>query len=173
MASWARIAVLVLGVVLAAAGLASAPAAAANFTQAGGGGTGSWTPAGTPPASQFGMGIRFHGAGVADGHFECLMAGSSAFPGFQFMGVEGRATAGTASATAGTASFSGTGTLLYHFDGAAGPTQKATVQFSVTVTEGGPGVGTLQLTVTGVPFVPGGVAAFPPEWVSSGQITIH
>ncbi len=41
------------------------------------------------------------------------------------------------------------------------------------VTEGGPGAGTLQLTVFGVPFVPGGVAAFPPEWVASGQIKIH
>jgi hypothetical protein len=27
--------------------------------------------------------------------------------------------------------------------------------------------------VIGVPFVRGGVAAFPPEFVASGQITIH
>lgn len=64
-------------------------------------------------------------------------------------------------------------TLLYKFVDSDGNIQKADVTFSVNVTEGGPGIGTLQLTVTGVPFVPGGVAAFPPEWVSSGQIKIH
>lgn len=163
---------LVLSATLLASGVLSAsPAVAAGPIVANGGGTGSWAPAGTPPASQFGMGVRILGGGAAAGHFECLMSGRSAFPGFQLMAVQGTVNAGTASGT--TASFSGAGTLLYNFEGGDGRTQSADVNFSVNVTEGGPGVGTLQLTVFGVPFVPGGVAAFPPEWVSSGQIAVH
>jgi hypothetical protein len=163
---------LVLTAGLLIAGLLAAPSAlAGSAVVVNGGGTGSWTPAGTPPASQFGLGVRILGGGAAAGHFECLMSGRSAFPGFQLMAVQGKVTAGTATDT--TASFSGAGTLLYNFEGGDGRTQSADVTFSVNVTEGGPGAGTLQLTVFGVPFVPGGVAAFPPEWVSSGQIAIH
>jgi hypothetical protein len=163
---------LVLSAALLASGFLSAsPAAADSPIMVNGGGTGSWTPAGTPPASQFGMGVRILGGGVAAGHFECLMSGRSAFPGFQLMSVQGRVGTGTATET--TASFGGAGTLLYNFSGGDGRTQRADVTFSVNVTEGGPGAGTLQLTVYGVPFVPGGVAAFPPEWVSSGQIVVH
>jgi hypothetical protein len=158
---------LLLGatVLIAPSGFAS-PSALVN-----GGGTGSLSATGTPPFSQFGMGVRILGGGTATGHFNCLMAGRSAFPGFQLMAVRGSAVSGTATTT--TASFSGAGTLLYNFIGGDGGTQKADVTFSVNVTEGGEGVGTLQLTVFGVPFVPGGVAAFPAEWVSSGQIAIH
>jgi hypothetical protein len=151
--------------------LSGSSALAAGPIVVNGGGTGSWAPGGTPPASQFGMGVKIRGGGVAAGHFECLMAGRSAFPGFQLMSVQGRVTGGTATDT--TASFSGSGTLLYNFTGGDGRTQKADVTFSVNVTEGGPGAGTLQLTVVGVPFVPGGIAAFPPEWVSSGQIRVQ
>jgi hypothetical protein len=149
-----------------------APSAfAGDSTLVNGGGTGSLSATGTPPFSQFGMGVRIPGDGTAAGHFNCLMAGRSAFPGFQLMAVRGSAASGTATAT--TASFSGPGTLLYNFTGGDGGTQKADVTFSVNVKEGAAGVGTLQLTVFGVPFVPGGVAAFAPEWVSSGQIAIH
>lgn len=162
--------VFVTAVMFGAAVSFAGSAAAAAPIVVNGGGTGSWTAAGTPPASQFGMGVRIVGGGAAAGDFECLMAGRSAFPGFQFMGVQGTVSAGTAITT--TASFSGAGTLLYNFDG-SGRTERADVTFSVNVTEGGPGVGTLQLTVFGVPFVPGGVAAFPPEFVSSGQIVVH
>jgi hypothetical protein len=136
-----------------------------------GGGNGSLSATGTPPFSQFGLGVRILGEGATAGHFNCLMAGRSAFPGFQLMAVRGSVATGTATST--TASFSGAGTLLYNFTGGDSRTQKSDVTFSVNVTEGGPGVGTLQLTVIGVPFVPGGVAAFPPEFVASGQITIH
>jgi hypothetical protein len=117
------------------------------------------------------MGVRILGGGAAAGHFNCLMAGRSTFPGFQLMAVRGSVNAGTG--TTSTASFSGAGTLLYNFQAGDGRTQNADVTFAVNVTEGGPGIGSLQLTVTGVPFVPGGVAAFPPEFVASGQITIH
>jgi hypothetical protein len=164
--------VLVLSTALLASAALSAPSGFADGPAlVNGGGTGSLSATGTPPFSQFGMGVRILGGGAAAGQFNCLMAGRSAFPGFQLMAARGSVTAGTATAT--TASFSGAGTLLYNFTGGDGGTQKADVTFSVNVTEGGPGVGTLQLTVIGVPFVPGGVAAFPPEWVSSGQITIH
>jgi hypothetical protein len=163
--------VLLAASALMAAALYPAAGAADTATAVNGGGTGSLNPSGTPPFSQFGMGIRIFGDGSAAGRFNCLMAGRSAFPGFQLMAVRGAVTAGTGTTTA--ASFSGAGTLLYNFTGGDGATHKANVTFAVNVSEGGPGVGTLQLTVFGVPFVPGGVAAFPPEWVSSGQIKIH
>ncbi|MCA1701850.1 MAG: hypothetical protein LC808_00680 [Actinobacteria bacterium] len=163
---------LVLSAALLVSSVLSAPSAVAGGPiVVSGGGTGSWTPAGMPPASQFGMGLRILGGGAAAGHFECLMSGRSAFPGFQLMAVQGTVTTGTATST--TASFSGVGTLLYNFEGGDGRTQRADVTFSVNVTEGGPGVGTLQLTVFGVPFIAGGEAAFPPEWVSSGQIKVN
>jgi hypothetical protein len=162
---------IVVVLLLVATGALAPSAFAGDSILVNGGGTGSLSATGTPPFSQFGMGVRILGGGTAAGHFNCLMAGRSAFPGFQLMAVRGSAVSGTATTT--TASFSGAGTLLYNFTGGDGGTQKADVTFSVNVTEGGEGVGTLQLTVFGVPFVPGGVAAFPPEWVSSGQIAIH
>ena len=154
-------------VVVAGAILAAALAPAAVGAVANGGGRG--TVDGVSPFSQFGFGVIGEGADTR-GHFNCLMAGSAQFPGFTMMAVRGQVRAATIAGAAAT--FSGMGTLLYNFLG-AGETQKADVTFNVTVTEGGAGVGTLQLTVIGVPFVPGGVAAFPPEHVLSGQITIH
>jgi hypothetical protein len=163
---------LIMVVPLLVATVMLAPSAfAGGSTVVNGGGTGSLSATGTPPFSQFGMGVRILGGGAAAGHFNCLMAGRSAFPGFQLMAVRGSVSAGTG--TTSTASFGGAGTLLYNFQAGDGRTQKADVTFAVNVTEGGPGVGILQLTVTGVPFVTGGVAAFPPEFVASGQITIH
>jgi hypothetical protein len=157
--------------VLVATGALVPSSVAGGPTVVNGGGNGSSSATGTPPFSQFGVGVRILGEGATAGRFNCLMAGRSAFPGFQMMAVRGSVTTGTATST--TASFSGAGTLLYNFTGGDGRTQKSDVTFSVNVTEGGPGVGTLQLTVIGVPFVRGGVAAFPPEFVASGQITIH
>jgi hypothetical protein len=156
---------------LVATGALAPSSVAGGPTVVNGGGTGSLNATGTPPFSQFGIGIRFLGGGAAAGDFNCLMAGRSAFAGFQLMAVRGSVSTGTVTST--TASFSGAGTLLYNFTGGDARTQKADVTFSVNVAEGGPGVGTLELTVIGVPFVPGGVAAFPPEFVASGQITIH
>ena len=153
--------------VVAGAILAAVFAPAAVGATASGGGRG--TVDGASPFSQFGFGVIGDAAGTR-GHFNCLMAGSSQFPGFTMMAVRGGVTTATIAGAAAT--FSGMGTLLYNFLG-AGETQKADVTFVVNVTEGGAGVGTLQLTVIGVPFVPGGVAAFPPERVLSGQITIH
>jgi len=92
------------------------------------------------------------------------MGGNAPFGALHVMAVEGRIDAGAANTVAGSGWFSGPGTL--HIDN-----QKMAVNFYVTVTEGGPGVGKLQLTVTTRSGAP--VAAFPPETVMTGQIDIH
>jgi len=124
------------------------------------GGTGTFD--GVHPGSQFGMGVVFRGA-KTQGHFNCVMAGRSAFAGLRLMKVDGQVTAGSANLAAGTATFSGTGTL--HMNNA-----KSQVAFTVRVTPGGPGVGTLQLTVNGPPV---GVFPLPVEHVATGGIVIH
>src|SRR5205809_2326759 len=106
-----------------------------------GGGTGTFD--GIHPGSQFGMGVVFRGATV-QGHFNCVMAGRSAVTGLRLMKVDGQVTAGSANLAAGTATFSGTGTL--HMDN-----KTSQVAFTVGVKAGGRGVGTLQLTVNGRP----------------------
>ncbi len=125
-----------------------------------GGGTGTFD--GVHPGSQFGMAVVFRGANV-QGHFNCVMAGRSAFAGLRLMKVDGQVTAGSANAAAGTATFSGTGTL--HMNNA-----KSQVAFTVKVARGGPHVGTLQLTVNGPPV---GLFPLPLEHVATGQIVVH
>jgi hypothetical protein len=148
-------AVFVALVVLTASGQAAAASPIAS-----GGGRG--TVDGVTPFSQFGFGVRFGAAGAASGSFNCLMAGSSAFPGFEpLMKVSGSVTAGTVDAAAGTASFTGSGTLNL------GPSGSMDALFLVSVREGGAGVGQLHLTVLD-PFFP-----VPEETVLSGHISIH
>src|SRR5436309_9972978 len=65
-----------------------------------GGGTGTFD--GIHPGSQFGMGVVFRG-GTVQGHFNCVMAGRSAFAGLRLMKVGGQVTAGSANTAAGTA----------------------------------------------------------------------
>ena len=150
-------AVIIIAVVALAA---SGEASAASPTIANGGGRGSVD--GVTPFSQFGFGVRFGAAGAASGTFNCLMAGSSAFPGFEpLMKVSGSVTGGSVNATAGTASFTGSGTLNL------GPSGRMDALFLVSVREGGPGVGKLHLTVL-APFFP-----VPEETVLTGQISIH
>jgi hypothetical protein len=149
--------ILIAVVALAASGEASAasPSPIAN-----GGGRGSVD--GVTPFSQFGFGVRFGAAGAASGSFNCLMAGSSAFPGFEpLMKVSGSVTGGSVDVAAGTASFTGSGTLNL------GPSGRMDALFLVSVREGGPGVGKLHLTVL-APFFP-----VPEETVLTGQISIH
>jgi hypothetical protein len=124
-----------------------------------GGGTGTFD--GVHPGSQFGLGVVFKG-GTVQGHFNCVMAGRSAFAGLRLMKVDGQVTAGSANAAAGTATFSGTGTL--HMNNAI-----SQVAFTVNVTRGGPGAGTLQLTVNGPPV---GLFPLPVEHVATGQISM-
>ncbi len=148
-------AVMIAVVALAASGESFAASPSAN-----GGGRG--TVDGLTPFSQFGFGVRFGVAGSASGSFNCLMAGSSAFAGFEpLMKVSGNVTAGSVNAATGTASFTGSGTLNL------GPSGRMDALFLVGVREGGPGVGKLHLTVL-VPFFP-----VPEETVLTGQISIH
>jgi hypothetical protein len=148
-------AVVIAGIALAGSGEASAASPFAN-----GGGRG--TVDGVTPFSQFGFGVRFGEVGAASGSFNCLMAGSSAFPGFEpLMKVSGNVTGGSVDPAAGTASFTGSGTLNL------GPSGRMNALFLVTVREGGPGVGKLHLTVL-APFFP-----VPEETVLAGQISIH
>ena len=145
---------------LVAAGVLAPTSATAPVAIANGGGNGTFD--GSTPGSHFGFGVVF--GSPASGHFECNMAGNAPFAGLHVMAVEGQVEAGAANTVAGTGWFSGPGTL--HID-----SQKMPVNFYVTVTEGGPGVGKLQLTVTTRNGAP--VAAFPPETVMTGQINIH
>ena len=125
-----------------------------------GGGTGTFD--GVHPGSQFGMGVVFR-SGSVQGHFNCVMAGRSVFDGLRLMKVDGQVIEGSANPATGTASFSGIGTL--HMDSA-----KSQVAFTVNVAKGGPGAGTLQLTVDGPPV---GQFPLPVEHVATGQITLH
>jgi hypothetical protein len=144
---------LAVGVFGPATAVASAPVVVS------GGGTGTFD--GIHPGSQFGMGVVFRG-GTVQGHFNCVMAGRSAFAGLRLMKVAGQVSAGSADPASGTATFSGTGTL--HMNNAI-----SQVAFTVNVKSGGPGVGTLQLTVNGPPV---GVFPLPVEHVATGQISM-
>ena len=125
-----------------------------------GGGTGTFD--GIHPGSQFGMSVVFNGGSVR-GHFNCVMAGRSAFAGLRLMKVGGQVTAGVVDPAAGTATFSGIGTLFMN-------NAKSQVAFTVDVAHGGPGAGTLQLTVNGPPV---GLFPLPVEHVATGQISMH
>jgi hypothetical protein len=144
---------------LVAAAFALAPAAAvAGPAVVNGGGHGT---DGIRPFSQFGFGVTQSADGSVQGHFNCLMAGATQFPGFTLMAVRGQVTSGTISSSS--ASFDGVGTFL-----APGVFDKSAATFHVDVTAGGPGVGTLHLTLL-TPFF----FDLPIERVMDGQISIH
>jgi len=145
--------------------LAPMHAVAASSTQVTGGGRGTLN--GVDPFSQFGFGASIGSGGSAQGHFNCLMAGSSTFPGFEpLMKVDGDVSSGSANSGAGTAVLRGSGTLNL------GPSGSFPAQFSVAVKEGGPGIGTLTLTVLS-PRLGSAPVTLPVETVMHGGITIH
>jgi len=123
--------------------------------------------------SHFGISVSISGDGSAKGHFNCLMAGNADILGLHLMSVKGKVTTGSGDANGATFSGSakvnlGEGTMFND------------VPFTVTVTPGGPGTGTLQLTVIGAfDGVPGdtkpgnGNYDLPPETVKTGQIKIQ
>jgi hypothetical protein len=146
-----------LPVVLAVGALAPAAMGAAPAVANGGG---HGTADGVQPFSQFGFGVTRSADGSVQGHFNCLMAGVSQFPGFTLMAVRGQVTSGTISA--GAASFDGAGMFQ------TGNQGKLPATFHFEVTAGGPGVGTIHLTLlTPFPF------DLPIERVMDGQISIH
>lgn len=134
------------------------PAAAAGPTAANGGGRG--TVDGEHAFSQFGFGVTRSADGSVQGNFNCLMAGASQFPGFTLMAVRGQVT--SAVIGGGSATFEGAGMLQ------TGDQGKSPATFRVVVTEGGPGVGTLQLTLL-TPFI----FVLPTEHVLNGRINIR
>jgi len=143
--------------ILAAACVLVPAAAAAGPAVANGGGHGT---DGIRPFSQFGFGVTRSADGSVQGHFNCLMAGATQFPGFTLMAVRGQVTSGTIGS--GSASFDGAGMLQ------TGNQGKFPATFHVDVTAGGPGVGTLHLTLL-TPFF----FDLPIEQVMDGQISIH
>jgi hypothetical protein len=143
------LAAALLSVALPAASHASAP----DIVSGGGRGTVD----GTSPFSQFGFEVTRHPDGSVTGHFNCLMAGASEFPGFDLMAVRGQVT--DAVATGDSVTFDGVGMFQ------TGNQGKSAATFRVVVTDGGPGVGTLQLTLlTPFEFV------LPTEYVLNGKI---
>jgi len=142
----------------AACALIPAVATAGGPTVANGGGRGSTDF--EHPFSQFGFDVTRSADGSVEGHFNCLMAGASRFPGFTLMAVRGQVTRAVISAHA--ASFDGVGMFQ------TGNQGKSDATFHVEVTAGGPGVGTLHLTLL-TPFF----FDLPTEHVLNGQISIH
>jgi hypothetical protein len=111
------------------------------------------------------------------GHFVCAMWGHTDFLGLPLMGVEGQIVSDSIKWRKKGVTFRGVGTV----DLGTGPAGFFTdVPFEVTVTSGGPGEGTLKLTVIGAfDGVPGDTIAgngnydLPVETVSSGHIRIQ
>ncbi|MGH2574032.1 MAG: hypothetical protein ACRDGU_11275 [Actinomycetota bacterium] len=152
-----RLPILFVAVLMSAA-LSASPAAAAGPAVANGGGRG--TVDGTNPFSQFGFGVTQAAGGQVQGQFNCLMAGASEFPGFDLMAVRGQIT--SVVVWGSTATFDGAGMFQ------TGNQGKSPATFRVVVKEGGPGVGTFQLTLL-TPFL----FVLPTETVLDGHITIH
>ena len=144
---------------LAVGALAFAPAAAAAGPSVVNGG-GHGTVDGTTPFSQFGFAVTKGDDGSVQGSFNCLMAGVSQFPGFTLMAVRGQVT--DAVIGSGAASFDGVGMFQ------TGNQGKSPATFHAEVTAGGPGVGTLRLTLLTPLLFP-----LPTEHVLDGQISIH
>lgn len=154
------------------------PVAAQHSTEVTGGGTGTFNADldgdGDIDGSQFGMGITWQADGAAQGHFTCLMAGRSDFLGLHLMAVAGKVSHGVVQSD-GSITVQGVATVNL------GNGQIfRDVPYQVRFIAGGPGAGTLTLTVIGAfDGVPGdtiignGNYDLPAETVVSGQIKIH
>jgi hypothetical protein len=158
--------------------LSTTPSRAAAQTIVTGGGTGTFNADldgdGDIDGSHFGFAV-IQGAGTsARGHFMCQMAGNADILGLKLMLVEGRIFSALLN-DAGDVTFSGLGSVNL-----ANGTVLRGVAFVVTVTPGGPGEGTMQLTVIGAfDGVPGDIApgdgnyTLPVETVATGLIAVH
>jgi hypothetical protein len=165
---------LIASIVILAVGT---PTRADGPTMVTGGGTGTFYADldgdGDIDGSHFGFAV-IKGPGTSvRGHFMCQMAGNKDFLGLKLMLVEGRVT--SAFFTPASVTFSGTGSVNL-----ANGTVVRGVPFTVNVSAGGPGVGTMQLTVIGAfDGVPGdtlpgnGNYDLPVETVATGLIAIN
>lgn len=170
--------VLTVAVLVAVAVFAlAAPAGASRQVLVTGGGTGTFAADldgdGDIDGSYFGFNVVVAKGGTTRGTFTCVMAGKYDFLGLPVMAVQGTVDAGSVESGAG-ASFAGTGTVNL-----GNGVIFRDVRFEVTVTEGGPGQGTLTLTVLGVfdgvagDTQPGdGNYSLPAETVATGGIRI-
>jgi hypothetical protein len=128
-------------------------------------------------SSHFGFAAIIANDGSAHGHFMCLMAGNAEILGLKLMAVQGPVTFGSPDGT----SFGGTATVkVFHAFGNGRESSFDNVPYSVVVTPGGVGVGTLQMTVSGIfDGVAGDVVLgngdydLAKETLHSGRITIH
>jgi hypothetical protein len=123
--------------------------------------------------SHFGISVSIGADNFAKGHFNCLMAGNADILGLAIMSVEGKVSNGWGDTNSAT--FSGAGTVNL-----GKGTMFKDVPFSVTVTPGGPGTGTLRLIVIGAfDGVPGDTNVgndnydLPTETVATGQIKMQ
>jgi hypothetical protein len=158
--------------------LSETPARASAPSIVTGGGTGTFNADvdgdGDIDGSHFGFAV-ITGAGTsARGHFMCQMAGNADFLGLKLMLVEGRVATASVNDD-GSVTFSGIGRVNL-----ANGTVLNGMAFVVSVTPGGPGEGTMQLTVLGAfDGVPGdtepgdGHYTLPVETVTTGQIAFH
>lgn len=153
------------------------PTRAAQPSIVTGGGTGTFNADldgnGELDGSHFGFAVVNTQGSSASGHFMCQMAGNKEFLGLKLMLVEGRVSSAFFTPTSVT--FSGTGSVNL-----ADGTVFRGVPFTVTVHAGGPGVGTIQLTVIGLfDGVPGDTIpgdnnySLPVETVATGLISIE
>ena len=154
-------------------------AAAPHSVQATGGGTTTFGQDldgnGAINLSHFGFTAVIASDGSAHGHFMCLMAGNAEILGLKLMSVQGPVTFGRADGTG----FGGTATVKV-FAGNGQNSVFANVPYSVVVTPGGAGVGTLKMTVYGVfdgvagdGVIGNGNYDLAKETLRSGRITIH
>jgi hypothetical protein len=143
-----------------------------------GGGTGTFNADldgdGDIDGSHFGFAVLEGPDASARGHFMCQMAGNADFLGLKLMLVEGRVSSASFNADE-SVTFSGRGSVNL----ADGNIFRG-VPFTVSVSAGGPGIGTMQLTVIGkfdgVPgdTLPGdGNYSLPIETVATGLISVH
>jgi hypothetical protein len=151
---------------------------AAAQTMMTGGGTGTFNADldgdGDIDGSHFGFAVITGPGTSARGHFMCQMAGNADFLGLKLMLVEGRISSASFNDEGGV-TFSGIGSVNL-----ANGTVFRGVAFRVSVTPGGPGEGTVQLTVIGAfDGVPGDTApgdgnySLPIETVVTGLIAVH
>jgi hypothetical protein len=155
----------------------ASPSGAAQPLTVIGGGTGTFNADldgdGQIDGSHFGFAVTKNPGGVVLGHFMCQMAGNKEFLALKLMLVEGRVS--SASFTPTSVTFSGTGSVNL-----GNGSVFMSVPFTVTVHAGGPGVGTMQLTVIGLfDGVPGDTIpgdnnySLPVETVATGLISIE
>jgi hypothetical protein len=152
------------------------PSGAAQPSSVNGGGNGTFNADldgdGEIDGTHFGFGVVLTPKGVVNGHFTCQMAGNMDFLGLKLMLVEGQASSAFFAPTSVT--FSGTADVNFEPGGVF-----TDIPFTVIATAGGPGVGTIPLTLVGVfdgvtgDTIPGdNNYSLPIETVLTGLISI-